>query len=124
MRCDARPLFFVFCLCLNTSYGSHGIKQGPFKNTEIFPSILNGALPSQDDWRLYSDLLFSYVTPRGPGVSEACQNASEAYLEQLNKPISFLPGEDGLTKCLMQVLNFLLWNSTGNLHFPGNLNHV
>ena len=55
------------------------------RNRVTLPYYLITYLYGQDDLTEYLELLFSYVTPSGPFVSDECNTASMAYKEQLHK---------------------------------------
>ena len=81
-------LGFLTGLCLLLA---SGIKTEPLKIETSFLEARLNSLNGTDmagrldlPWDPIVDLLFQFITPYGPGVSEQCRNHSLAYKDALN----------------------------------------
>jgi len=68
------------------------------------------------------DLLFLYMTPYGPNVSDACNNASEIYIETLNSPLTLANRYDQWAYKMSDASAKRPKTGvlSGKLHYPGN----
>jgi len=68
------------------------------------------------------DLLFLYMTPYGPNVSDACNEASEKYINTLNSPLTLANRDDQWAYKMSDASAKRPKTGvlSGKLHYPGN----